>query len=133
MPSLNITESMSLSHAIVATAPASPTSPKIVSISTNTKISQIGSRVVVGIQSATTAPTAIDIGVLGGGTMGRFAFKNLDGTNNLIILTAVASGVAILELFPGEMAQGRFGSGVTAPAMASSAGTILGEYVICED
>jgi hypothetical protein len=43
MPSPNITETMTLAHAIVATA-------------ANTKINQIGSRVVVGIQQATATP-----------------------------------------------------------------------------
>jgi hypothetical protein len=75
---------------------------------------------------------AIDIGVLGGGTLGRFAIKNLDGTNNLIVLSTATTGIKMIQLLPGEMAQGRFGADVTAPALASSAGTVLGEYVICE-
>jgi hypothetical protein len=131
MPALNITETMSLSHAVVAVAPASGTSPKSVSISA-TRLNQTGSRAVSGVQQATAAAAAIDISALGGGVLGRFAIKNLDGTNNLILLTQVTTGIAFVSLLPGEMTQGRFGSGVTAPAVQSSTGTVLYEYVICE-
>jgi hypothetical protein len=131
MPSLNITEIMSLSHAVVATAPASGTSAKSVAISA-TKISQAGSRAVSGVQQAAITAAAIDISALGGGVLGRFAIRNLDGTNNLIVLTQVTTGVAFVSLLPGEMCQGRFGTGVTGPAIQSSAGTVLCEYVICE-
>jgi hypothetical protein len=131
MPALNITETMSLTHAVLATAPASGTSPKSVAIGA-TKINQTGSRAVLGVQEATATAVAIDISPLGGGVLGRFAFKNLDGTNDLILLTQVTTGIAFVSLLPGEMAQGRFGSGVTAPAVQSSTGTVLYEYVICE-
>jgi hypothetical protein len=131
MASPNITETMSLTHAVVATAPASGTSPKSVATSA-TKTNQTGSRAVSGIQQATVAAAAIDISALGGGALGRFAIKNLDGINNLILLTQVTTGVAFVDLLPGEMCQGRFGSGVTGPAIQSSAATVLCEYVICE-
>jgi hypothetical protein len=129
MAAQNITESMSLTHAVVATSPAAPSSPKTVAIS-STKINQTGSAVASGIQSVTTSAAAIDIGALGAGALGRFAVKNLDGTNNLTVLSAIA-GTAFLTLLPGEMAQGRFASAVTAPAVSASAGTVLMEYVIC--
>lgn len=132
MAALNITETLSLTHALVATAPASSGSAKIVTIAGNSKINQTGSRASAGIQQTTTAPAAIDISALGGGTLGRFAIRNLDGTNTLNLLTQVTSGVIFMQLLPGEQGQGRFGSGVTAPAVESSAATVLFEYVICE-
>jgi hypothetical protein len=131
MPSPNITETLSLTHAVVATAPASGTSPKTVSISA-VKTQQTGSRVVSGVQQAAVTAAAIDISGLGGGVLGRYAIKNLDGTNNLILLSQVTTGIAFNNLLPGEMCQGRFGSGVTAPAIESSLATVLCEYVICE-
>jgi hypothetical protein len=130
MPAPNITESLSLTHAVVAVAPAVSSSPKSVSIAT-TRINQTGSGVASGIQAVTATAAAIDIGALEGAALGRFAIKNLDGTNNLTILPAVA-GAAFLTLLPGEMAQGRFASGVTAPAAQSSAGTVLMEFIICQ-
>lgn len=132
MPALNITETLSFSHAVIAASPAVGSSPKTVTIPANTKVSQTGSRIAAGIGQATATPSAIDIAALGGGVLGRFAIRNLDGTNNLILLTQVASGVQTQQLFPGEQAQGRYGPGVTAPAVESSAGTVLYEYAICE-
>jgi len=132
MAAANITETMSLSHSLAITPPAVASGAKTVSISGNSKISQTGSRVASGIQQATVTAAAIDIATLGGGTLGRFGIKNLDSANNLIVLTAAASGVAFVNLLPGEMTQGRFGTGVTAPAVQASAATVLFEYVICE-
>jgi hypothetical protein len=130
MAAQNITETLSLTHAVVATAPAAPSSAKTVSIA-GTKISQTGSAVASGIQSVTVTAAAIDIGALTGSALGRFAIKNLDGTNSLTILPAVA-GAAFITLLPGEMAQGRFDATVTAPAVKSSAATVLMEYIVCE-
>ena len=96
------------------------------------KIQQNGSLVASGVQSVTVTAAAIDVGALAGGALGRFAIKNLDGTNNLTIQTAVASGVAFITLLPGEMAMGRFAAGVTAPAVVASAATVLMEYIVCE-
>jgi hypothetical protein len=79
----------------------------------------------------TATAAVIDIGALVGGVLGRFGIKNLDGTNNLEILPAVA-GPAFLTLLPGEMAMGRFDAAVTAPAVQASAGTVLMEYIVCE-
>ncbi|HEX3340606.1 MAG TPA: hypothetical protein VHT68_15715 [Pseudolabrys sp.] len=94
------------------------------------KIQQTGSGVSSGIQSVTTTAAVIALGALAGGVLGRFSIKNLDGTNNLSVLPDVA-GVAFITLLPGEMAQGRFDTGVTAPAVVSSA-TALMEYIVCE-
>jgi hypothetical protein len=96
------------------------------------KISQTGNNVASGIQIVTTTAAVINIGAVAGGTLGRFAIKNLDGTNNLSVLPAVA-GTAFLTLLPGEMAQGRFDPGVTAPAVVASAATLLMEYIVCAD
>ena len=109
----NITESMSLTHSLSAAPPASASAPKTVSI-TNMKINQIGSRVASGISTVSATASAIDVSALGGGVLGRYAIKNLDGNNNLAVLTAVA-GTAFNTLNPGEMSEGRFHSGVTAP------------------
>jgi hypothetical protein len=130
MPSPNITESLSLTHAITPAAPGIPSSPKTVSMAAS-KINQTGSGVSSGIQTVTTTAAVIALGALAGGTLGRFAIKNLDGTNNLSILPAVA-GTAFLTLLPGEMAQGRFDAGVTAPAVVASGAPLLMEYVVCE-
>jgi hypothetical protein len=130
MPALNITEALSLTHAVIATSPASPSSAKTVSMGA-AKISQNGNAVSSGIQTVTTTAAVIDIGALTGSVLGRFAIKNLDGTNNLSILPAVA-GTAFVTLLPGEMAQGRFDGTVTAPAVKSSAATLLMEYIVCE-
>jgi hypothetical protein len=129
MPALNITEALSLTHAVVATSPASPSSPKTVSLTT-VRINQTSSSVASGIQSVTVTAAAIDIAALTGAALGRFAIKNLDGTNSLSVLPAVA-GTAFLTLLPGEMAQGRFDVSVTAPAVKSSAATVLMEYIVC--
>jgi hypothetical protein len=129
MPSPNITESLSLTHAITPAAPGVPSSPKTVSMAA-AKIQQNGSGVESGIQTVTATAAPIALGALTGATLGRFAIKNLDGANNLSILPAVA-GVAFLTLLPGEMAQGRFDPGVTAPAVVSTA-TVLMEYIVCE-
>jgi hypothetical protein len=131
MPSPNITETMSITQAVVGTPPASSSSAKSVSIS-QTKINQTGSRAVSGVESATATVAAIPISGLGGGTLGRFAIKNLDGANNLSLLTALTTGVDMIDLLPGEMCQGRFGAGVTAPAVQAVGGTVLYEYIICE-
>lgn len=130
MSSPNITETISITQAVVATAPAVSSSPKTVSIS-GVKIQQTGSGVASGIQSVTATAAIIPIGALAGGVLGRFAIKNLDGTNNVSLLPAVA-GTPFITLLPGEMAQGRFDPSVTAPAVQSSAGTVLMEYIVCE-
>jgi hypothetical protein len=119
MPALNITETLSLTHAVVATSPASPSSAKTVS-SGPVKINQIGNNVSSGIQIVTTTAAVINIGAVSGGALGRFAIKNLDGANDLSVLPALA-GPAFLTLLPGEMAQGRFDASVTAPAVKTSA------------
>ncbi len=131
MPAANIIETISFSHSIIAISPASPSGPKTVSIAANTKINQTGSRCASGIQTATTSPAALDIGSLGGGTLGRFAIKNLDPTNILTLLTATG-GTDIISLLPGEMAQGRFAAAITAPAIESEASTVNCEYCIAE-
>jgi hypothetical protein len=53
---------------------------------------------------------------------GFFFFVNNDPTNYIQILTSV-SGVPFLRIEPGEVAMGRFDSGITAPAVAAGAGT----------
>jgi hypothetical protein len=121
---------MSLSQAVVATAPASNSGPKTVSIA-GVRISQAGSRVASGIEQVTTTAAIINLGALTGGVLGRYAIKNLDGTNNLSLLPTVA-GAAFDTLLPGEMAMGRFDAAVTAPAVKSSAATVLMEYIVCE-
>jgi hypothetical protein len=78
------------------------------------KIDQKGSRVASGISTVTGTASAIDVSALGGGILGRYAIKNLDGANNLSVLTAVA-GAAFNTLNPGEESMGRFDPGVTAP------------------
>ena len=110
----NITETMSLTQALSPAPPASPSAAKTVSIA-GMKINQVGSRVASGISTVTAAASAIDISALGGGVLGRWAIKNLDGANNLSILRATASP-AFDTLFPGEMSMGRFDASVTAPA-----------------
>jgi hypothetical protein len=120
---------MSLTHQIVATPPAAASSPKSVSIS-GMKVSQTSSAVASGVQNVTTSAAPIDIGTLTGNPLGRFAIKNLDGTNSLTIETTTSSGVAFITLLPGEMAQGRFDSTITAPAVLGS-GPLLMEYIIC--
>jgi len=130
MPSPNITETESLTHAVQATAPASGSGSKTVSVA-GIRINQTGNRVACGIQNATTAAAIINILALGGGVLGRYAIKNLDGTNNLSVLPST-TGQPFDTLLPGEMTMGRFDAGVTAPAVQSSAGTVLMEYIICE-
>jgi hypothetical protein len=115
MPAANITETMILTHALTSTAPAAGSSPKTVAITAGMKINQTGSRVASGISTITTTAVAIDVTALGGGILGRFGIKNLDGSNSLSVLPAVA-GAAFTTLLPGEMAMGRFDTGVTAPA-----------------
>lgn len=60
---------------------------------------------------------------------GFFFFVNNDPTNYIQILTSV-SGAAFLRIAPGEMAMGRFDASVTAPAVASAAGTPQLAYFI---
>lgn len=132
MPSTNITETLSITHQAIAAAPSVGSTPKSVMIPAGSKINQTGSRVASGIGQATVTASAIDISALGGGVLGRFAIHNLDGTNNLILLTQVTTGIATQQLLPGEQAQGRYGTGVTAPAVQASASTVLYEYLICE-
>jgi hypothetical protein len=111
----NITETMSLAQALTAAPPAASSAPKTVNIAAGTKINQIGSRVASGISTVTTTASAIDVSALGGGVLGRFGIKNLDGNNSLSVMRAVASP-AFITIQPGEMAQGRFDATVTAPA-----------------
>ena len=110
----NLTSTMALTHAITGTPPASSSAPKTVSIS-SMRINQNGSRVASGISTVTTTAAAIDVSALGGGLLGCYAIKNLDGVNNLSILRALAQP-AFDTLQPGEMSMGRFDSTVTAPA-----------------
>jgi|SRR5215471_16061762 len=128
MAATNITETLSLTHAIVATPPAANSAPKSVAVSAM-RINQNSSAVASGVQNVGTSAAAIDIGTLAGSPLGRFAIKNLDGTNNLTIQASVA-GTPFLTLLPGEMAMGRFDAGVTAPAVLGSAALLM-EYIIC--
>jgi hypothetical protein len=96
------------------------------------KINQTGNNVASGIQIVGTTAAVINIGAVAGGTLGRFAIKNLDGANNLSVLPAVA-GTAFITLLPGEMCQGRFDTTVTAPAVLASAAGVLMEYIVCAD
>src|SRR6516225_11143155 len=111
---LNITETMSLTQALAAAPPAAASAPKTVSIA-GMKINQTGARVASGISTVTSTAAVIDVSALGGGILGRYAIKNLDGVNNLSVLRSIADP-AFNTLFPGEMCEGRFGSTVTAPA-----------------
>jgi hypothetical protein len=95
------------------------------------KISQTGSRVATGIQNVTTTAAIINILALGGGALGRYIIKNLDGTATLSLLPSTA-GAPFDTLNPGEVSMGRFDAAVTAPAVKCSAGTILMEYLIAE-
>jgi hypothetical protein len=115
MPSPNITETMSLSQAVTATSPASSSGAKTVSV-TALKINQTGSRVSSGIYTVTATAAVIPLGALGGGILGRYAIKNMDGANSLSVLPAVA-GAPFDTLGPGEMSMGRFDVAVTAPAV----------------
>jgi hypothetical protein len=111
---LNITETMSLTQALAAAPPGAASAPKTVSIA-GMKINQAGSRVASGISTVTSTAKAIDVSALGGGILGCYAIKNLDGANNLSIQRALASP-AFDTLQPGEMSMGRFDTTVTAPA-----------------
>jgi hypothetical protein len=107
---------MSLTHALTPTPPAAASAPKTVQIFAGTKINQTGSRVSSGISTVTGTAAAIDISALGGGVLGRYGIKNLDGNNSLSLLRSVAAGTAFNTLQPGEMAMGRWDASVTAPA-----------------
>jgi hypothetical protein len=51
------------------------------------------------------AAAVINLGALTGGTLGRYAIKNLDGAANLSLLPAIG-GQPIDTLLPGEMSMG---------------------------
>lgn len=125
-----IIETLSFSHQNPNTG-SIQASKITLSNSAGQSITQTGTRLACGIQTLTTSPGALDIAVLGGGTLGRFFFKNLDATNNAVILTGTG-GVLAITLLPGECAMGRFGSGVTAPFVESSASTVKLQYAIAE-
>jgi hypothetical protein len=116
---------MTLTHQLTAAAPATGSSPKTVSIVAGTKVNQNGSRVASGISTVTATAAAIDVSALGGGVLGCFGIKNLDGSNNLSVLRAVASP-AFSTLQPGEMIMGRFDTSVTAPAVQMVAWGTMG-------
>lgn len=111
----NITETMSLAHALTPVPPGVSSAPKTVNIVAGTRINQAGSRVASGISSVTTTASAIDVSALGGGVLGRYAIKNLDGSNALSVLRALASP-PFTTIQAGEMTMGRFDTSVTAPA-----------------
>ena len=64
-------------------------------------------------------------------SLGWASFKNTDPTNYVDILTGVG-GVDIVRMYPGEPAQFRFGSGITAPAALANTSPVLLEYLILE-
>jgi hypothetical protein len=134
----NINESLSLTHTLVAVTggTTSASSPKV--ISTTGRIMQTGNTVAAGVQPVTETAVAINISTLNG-PLGRFAIKNLDTVYNLQILTALTGGQPIITLLPGEHAQARFDSAITAPAVVAVVGAggtgpaaVMMEYVICE-
>jgi hypothetical protein len=86
----NIAETMSLTHALAATTENAASAPKTVSI-VGMKVNQNGSRVASGISSVTGVASAIDVSALGGGKLGCYGIKNLDGNNNLSIMRSTAS------------------------------------------
>lgn len=73
-----------------------------------------------GRMSVTASDVLIFLGPLGSQTLGWYFFKNLSTTVTITVKTTT-SGTAILSLLPGEFAMGRFGSGVTVPAIVGSA------------
>jgi hypothetical protein len=83
-------------------------------------------------QTITTAAggTAINLGPVT--APGAFAIKNNDATNYVEILPAV-SGTPMLKILPGEVAQGRFTSTVTAPAVKANTASVDIEYLIVQD
>lgn len=94
-------------------------------------INMTGTRFTHDRQAVTASDVAISLGGVGSGTLGWFLLINRSTTLTFSIKTAT-SGTIILSLLPGEFAMGRFGSGVTAPAVVSSTtGSVL-EYVIFE-
>ena len=82
-------------------------------------------------QTMTTATggTAINLGPVT--APGAFAVKNNDATNYVEILPAV-SGTPMLKILPGEVAQGRFTSTVTAPAVKANTASVDIEYLIVQ-
>ncbi len=87
-----------------------------------------GAKYVRGVQNIGIAAEAILLGDVA--TPGWFFIKNLDPTNFVQILTALA-GAAFLKLKPGESAIGRFA--VAAPAALANVAPGNIEYLILED
>lgn len=105
-----------------------------ISLSSNTKFNVTGTRYAEGVQTipTTAGGTTILLGPMVG-TLGWFFFKNLDATNFIEIMTVISTGIVALKLKPGEIAMGRFGSGVTAPAAIADTASVQLQYLIVED
>ena len=97
-----------------------------------TRYTVTGTDYKIGTQQVPTTAggTAIDVSGLSG--LGWFFLRNLDATNYIEVLNAV-SGTVFLTLKAGEVAMGRFGASVTAPAALANTATVALEYMIVED
>lgn len=116
-----ITVSLSLSFT------KSPAATQSVS-ETSKSFDVTGAKFTKGVQNVGTSAEAIGLGDIG--TAGWFFIKNLDTTNYVEVLDAVA-GDACLKLKAGEFACGRFGA--AAPAVKANTAACNVEYLIIED
>jgi hypothetical protein len=84
-------------------------------------------------QTMTTATGGVAINLGAVTAPGAFAIKNNDpvGGNYVEVLPAV-SGTPMLKILPGETAQGRFTSTVTAPAVKANTASVDIEYLIVQ-
>ena len=95
---------------------------------TSLLISVAGGNGVLDVMTVNNADTTIPLGGLTS-PFGWAAFKNLDAVNAISIRVA-AAGTKIIRLLPGECAQLRLDSGITAPVAIADAGTPLMAYAI---
>lgn len=99
-------------------------------VKSNLQFTVAGQKYVRTVQNIGTSIEALAMGEVA--TPGWYFFFNLDATNYVEILTAIA-GVAFLKLKPGEAAVGRLPTAITAPAAQANTGAVNLEYQIVED
>lgn len=88
-----------------------------------------GSKAELLTQSVTTSAVALNLSTLG--SAGVIAFKNLDATNYVELMTATG-GTVFAKVRPGKWAIFEYGDAITAPAAKANTGTCLCQFLLIE-
>lgn len=97
---------------------------------TNKTVTVSGINYALSSQTIATSATALDISNLAAG-LGWAWFRNTDATNPVDLMTST-SGAHFATLLPGESAQFRFSTSVTAPAAIATSASVVLEFFIVE-